>query len=209
MTGVAIVANFALAPIFSVALPVVLLQDFCVSEQFYGLFNSLTTVGMLLGPVFAAKIIKRHHYSKLMWSILTFDGFLAVIISILSVNGIFTQVIINYILMIVVINVLVITVVWVNIALSTASQLIVPGDMLGRVSSVIGTFAMIATPLGVALMGSLLEIGRSYYIMGVYAALLVAVGLLSKLGFDSLQRKGKMDITLGLTPAPERIEEHV
>lgn len=210
MVGVAVVANFALGPVFSVALPVVLLQDFGISEQLYGLFNSLTTAGMLIAPIFAAKIIKKHHYSKLVWMILTFNGFLAIIIAILSVNGIFPSIMINYVSMIIVINILIITVVWVNLAISTATQLIVPGNMMGRVSSVIGTFAMTATPLGIALMGSLLEIGKSYYIMGMYAILLVAVGLLAKVGFESLARKGKMDVTVGVEPKKEKkVDENV
>ena len=208
MVGVAVIANFALSPIFSVALPIVLLQDFGVSEQLYGLFNSLTTIGMLIAPIFAAKIIKKRHYSKLVWSMLTFDGILAIIIAALSIKGIFPSVMINYISMIIVINVLIITIVWVNLAISTATQLIVPGDMLGRVSSVIGTLAMIATPLGIALIGSLLEISKSYYIMAIYAAVLTVVGLASKFGFASLEKNGKMDMTVGLEIPQERIEEN-
>jgi MFS family permease len=208
MVGVAVIANFALSPVFSVALPVVLLQDFKVSEELYGLFNSLTTIGMLIAPIFAAKLIKKHHYSKLVWIILTFDGILTVVIAALCVAGIFSTVMINYVSMIVVINILIVTIVWVNLAISTATQLIVPGDILGRVSSVIGTFSMIATPLGIALMGMLLEVGKSYYIIAVYAAVLTAVGFASKLGFASLERKGKMDVTVGVEPPKERIEEN-
>jgi len=208
MTCIAVVANFALAPVFSVALPIVLLQDFGVSEQLYGLFNSLTTIGMLIAPIFAAKIIKKYHYSKLVWTILTFDGILAVIVAVLSINGIFPDVMINYISMVVIINVLLITVIWVNLAISTAMQLLVRRDMMGRVSSVLSTFAMIASPLGVALMGYLLEIGESYIILGAYSVLLIIVGLLAKVGFASLERKGKMDITLGLDIQEEGIPEN-
>ena len=205
---VAIIANFALSPIFSVALPVVLLQDFKVSEQLYGLFNSLTSIGMLIAPIFAAKIIKKHHYSKLASIILTFSGILTVVIAALCVTGIFPTIMINYVSMIVTINVLVTAIVWLNIALGTAMQLIVPGDILGRVSSVLGTFSMIATPLGIALMGALLEVGKSYYIVAVYAAVLTAVGFASKLGFTYLEKNGKMDVTVGVDPPKERLEEN-
>ena len=115
---------------------------------------------MLIAPIFAAKLIRKYHYSKLVWSILTFDGILAVIIAVLSINGIFPNIMINYISMIIVINILMITVIWVNLGIHTAMQLLVPGEMMGRVSSVIGTFAMIAMPLVVALMGYLLEIAK-------------------------------------------------
>ncbi len=208
MICVAVVANFALGPVFSVALPIVLLQDFGISEQLYGLFNSLTTVGMLIAPIFAAKIIRKHHYSKLVWSIITFDGILALIIAVLSINGIFSQIMINYVSMLFVINILLITVIWVNLAISTATQLLVRRDMMGRVSSVIGTFATIASPLGIALMGYLLEISKSYLIMGAYAVLLIVVGLLSKMGFTSLEQKGKMDVTLGLDVKEEGVLEN-
>jgi MFS family permease len=198
-----VMANFALSPIFSVALPIVLLQDFKISEQLYGVFLSLSTVGMIIAPFFAAGIIKKHHYSRLVWSILAFDGILSVLIAVLSINGIFPYAVINYISMIIVMNILMATVIWINLSINTAMQLIVPGDILGRVSSVIATFALIASPLGIALMGALLEIGKSYLIMGAYAVLLAAVGFLAKIGFASLERKGKMDVTVGLDKKEE------
>ncbi len=205
MIGVSVIANFALSPIFSVALPIVLLQDFGVSEQLYGVFNSLTTVGMLLGPIFAAGIIKKYHYSKLVWVILAFDGVMSLLIAVFAIKGLFGTVMINFIVMIILINILVITIMWVNLALSTAMQLLVPKNMLGRVSSVLGTFSMIAMPLGTALMGSLLEISKSYIIMGAYSILLVAVGFAARYGFDSLKKKGKMDITLGIKSAEKEV----
>ncbi len=205
MVGVAVIANFALAPIFSVALPIVLLKDFGISEQLYGVFNSLTTIGMLIGPIFAASIIKRYHYSKLVWSILAFNGVLSLLIAIFSFSGLFSSVYINYVAMIILINILVVTIVWVNLAITTASQLLVPKDMMGRVSSVLGTFSMIAMPLGTALMGSLLEVSKSYTIMGIYSLLLITVGFAAKIGFDSLSKKGKMDMTLGLEQAEKEV----
>lgn len=204
---IAVVANFAIGPIFSVALPIVVLQDFGISEQIFGGFNSLTTIGMFIAPIFAAKIIKEYHYSKLVWTILAFDGILAFIISILSIKGLFGNVMINMILMAVVINILILTIIWVNLAISTATQLLVPGDMMGRVSSVIGTMAMISQPLGLALMGSLLGIGKSYIIMGGYSILLLVVGLAASAGYKLLEKKGKMDNTIGLQPKIERVTE--
>ncbi|MCK5129422.1 MAG: MFS transporter [Clostridiales bacterium] len=203
MAGIAVVANFAIAPIFSVSLPIVFLQDFGLSEQIYGVLSSLMTIGMFMAPIFAAKIIRKYHYSKLVSFILTIDAFLCIGIAILSIVGIFPSIIMNIVLMMIIINILIVTVVWVNLSIATARQLLVPGEMMGRVTSVIGTFAMMATPLGQALMGSLLDVSESYIIIGIYAVILLIVGLISKVGFNALATRGKMDLTVGVTVKKE------
>lgn len=190
--GVAVIANFALGPIFSVALPVVILNDFGLSETVYGIIASLMTAGMMIGPLFAAGIIKKYHYSKLVSAILSFSGILCFLIGISSINGLFPNVYYNTVIMVVLINILMIIIIWVNLALATARQRIVPGKLQGRVYSVIGMLAMIAMPLGQITMGSLLDVTESYIIIGIFAVLVLVSGVLAKIGFSMLERKGKM-----------------
>lgn len=198
MMGIAVLANFSIGPIFSVALPVVLLKDFGVSEELYGTFLSLITIGMLVGPMFAAKIIKRHHYSKLVWIIISSNAIVCGIIALLTRTDLFSNVLINVGIMVVLINILMVTIIWVNLAITTARQILVPGHMMGRVGAVLMTFSLIATPLGQALMGSLLDWADTSFIIGMYSVLLLASGILAKVGFAHLVKKDKMDITIGV-----------
>ncbi len=190
--GVAVIANFALGPIFSVALPVVILNDFGLSETVYGVIASLMTAGMMIGPLFASGIIKKYHYSKLVTVILSLSGILCFMIAGSSIKGIFPNIYYNTLIMVVLINILMIIIIWVNLALATARQRIVPGNLQGRVYSVIGMLAMIAMPLGQITMGSLLDVTESYIIIGIFAVLILISGILAKVGFASLDRKGKM-----------------
>lgn len=209
MIGVAIIANFALNPIFSVALPIVFLKDFGLSEQIYGVLSSLMMIGLLVAPIFAVKIIKKHHYSKLVYVILSFDAILCGAISVMAINGLFPSIWINTIIIMVLFNILIMTVMIVNLGITTARQILVPGNMMGRVSSVVSTFAMMATPLGQALIGSLLDKGDSYIIIASYAGLLLLSGIMAKVGFTRLAKKGKMDTTIGLTINEEKVVENV
>ena len=190
--GVAVIANFALGPIFSVALPVVILNDFGLSETVYGVIASLMTAGMMIGPLFASGIIKKYHYSKLVTVILSLSGILCFMIAVSSIKGIFPNIYYNTLIMVVLINILMIIIIWVNLALATARQRIVPGNLQGRVYSVIGMLAMIAMPLGQITMGSLLDVTESYIIIGIFAVLILISGILAKIGFSALERKGKM-----------------
>ena len=196
LIGVAAIANFAVSPILSVALPVVILQDFELSETTYGVVASLMTIGMFIGPMFASGIIKKHHYSKLVSSILTFDGILCFLISILCISGILPSVYYNTVIIVILINILMATIIWVNLGITTARQRIVPGHLQGRVYSVIGMFAMIAMPLGQALMGYLLDNSKSYIIIGVFSIIVLISGVLAKFGFSNLARSGKMNVTI-------------
>ncbi|MEX1377417.1 MAG: MFS transporter [Eubacteriales bacterium] len=192
--GVAVIANFALAPIFSVALPIVILNDFGLSDSAYGIITALMTIGMLVGPLFAAGVIKKHHYSKLVSRILFSAGILNFIIAAMCIKGIFSSVYINTVLIVLLINILMVIIIWVNLSLTTARQRIVPGHLQGRVVSVMGMFAMAAMPLGQALMGYLLDRSEAYIIIAIYALLAALSGILARIGFSKLARSGKMNI---------------
>lgn len=209
MIGVAVIANFALSPVFSVALPVVILQDFGISEDIYGILTSLMMIGSFIAPMFAVKIIKKHHYSKLVSAILTIDAVIISLVAICSISGLFPSVWINIVSIIVLLNILMMTIVVVNLGITTARQLMVPGDMMGRVSSVLGSFGMMATPIGQAIMGSLLDTSKSYIIIAVYACLLLLSGVTAKIGFTKLAKSGKMDTTIGVTPQEAKVVENV
>lgn len=195
IAGVAVIANFALAPIFSIALPIVILNDFGMSEETWGVVASLMTIGMLIAPIFAASIIKKYHYSKLVSFILTLSGVICLLFGFACINGTFPNVYFNTVVMLVLINILMIIIIWVNLAISTARQRIVPGHLQGRVVSVVGVIAMAATPAGQALMGYLLESNKTYIIVSIFAFLIIMSGLLAKIGFARLEKSGKMDVT--------------
>lgn len=193
---IAVLANFALIPIFSIALPIVILRDFSLSETVYGFSSSLMTIGMFLGPLFAAKIIKKTHYSSLVTTVLSFDGIVCFLIALCSINGLFPNIFFNLSIMLFLTNLLLISIIWVNISLATFRQQTVPKDMQGRIFSVMGMFSMVASPLGQALMGMLLDSNKSYIIIGIYALVLVFTGLLAKIGFARLIKNGRMDTSL-------------
>lgn len=193
---IAVLANFALIPIFSIALPIVILRDFSLSETVYGFSSSLMTIGMFLGPLFAAKIIKKNHYSSLVTTVLSFDGIVCFLIALCSINGLFPNIFFNLSIMLFLTNLLLISIIWVNISLATFRQQKVPGDMQGRIFSVMSMFSMVASPFGQALMGMLLDNNKSYIIIGIYALVLVFTGLLAKIGFARLIKNGRMDTSL-------------
>jgi MFS family permease len=209
MIGVAVIANFALSPVFSVALPVVILQDFGISEDIYGILTSLMMIGSFIAPMFAVKIIKKHHYSKLVSAILSIDAIIIGLVAICSIGGLFPSIWINIVSIIVLLNVLIMTVVVVNLGITTARQLMVPGDMMGRVSGVLASFGMMATPIGQAIMGSLLDTSKSYIIIAIYACLLLLSGIIAKIGFTKLAKSGKMDMTIGVTQKEAKVVENV
>ena len=146
-------------------------------------------------------IIKKYHYSKLVSTILTLSGIICMLIAIFSINSLLPNVYINTVIMVVLINILMIIILWTNLAMATARQKIVPGHLMGRVFSVVGMFAIIAMPIGQILMGALLDKAETYWIIGAFAVLVMLSGILAKIGFAYLEKRGKM------YKEPEAIDE--
>ncbi len=209
MIAITVIANFAVGPLFSIALPVVVLQDFGLPETTYGIIAALMPIGLFLGPLLASKIIKKFHYSKIISVLLIADGILCLLIAICAIKGIFPNIYYNIAGLIVLVNIILITIIWINLSATTARQIIVPGNMQGRVFAVAGMFSMIASPFGQALMGILLDVKDTFIIIVIYSLVILLSGIVAKVGFAALVKNGKMDITIGVEQPAKLDEEKV
>ncbi len=202
--GVALVANFALSPIFGIGLPYMLREDLQVSETLYGICLSIMTVGSMLGAILASVLCKKYSFDKLLSYILAFCGIIAAIIAVVMLPSISlgTSLVKVFTVVGLVLIVMLATTI-ASIALGATMQRLVPGHLLGRVSGVLSTIAMAAMPVGQMLYGSALDIMPSFGITFIYAMIVVASGILSFIGFGRLRKKGKLDI---VTNPQERLE---
>jgi MFS family permease len=151
---ISIIANLALNPIFTVGMPYIMKQVMKVSDELFGLSQSLLFVGPVIGSFIAGLILKKVDYKRMLIWILMLDGAL---ISVLAVLVAFGRITLGTLVQFVLINfvalVIVATIVLAGIAVTTAMQKIVPGRLMGRVSGVDVSFSLLAIPLGQMLFG--------------------------------------------------------
>lgn len=152
--------NIAISPVFSVALPFILKKIMMVQDYEFGILNAAVATASILAGFIAAGIIRKLSVNRiLMIDFLAqplLVGALTLITSqwfLLRMEGYFAPLILLGIVQYLLVMIMTIG----NIAIHTSFQKLIPNELLGRVGTVMGTFAMGSIPLGQAFYGFMLE----------------------------------------------------
>lgn len=199
MMLVAVIANFSLNPIFSVAMPVVLRIDLGVSDYAFSIYNAVAAAGPIIGSLIAPSIIKKVHFVKIVPVSLVASGILVALSCFFYTPGLFGYgYVLNMTGMLVLFTVMMVGIMITNLSINTARQQMVPGNLMGRVSAVTMTVAMIATPAGQIIMGPMVDTMKVSSVVLIFSAITVLSGILAFVGFGALRKRNKVDMTLGL-----------
>lgn len=157
---IALIANFAVDPVFSVGFVFISKQVLMVSDFQYGMIESIFVVSMLFSPFICSRIAKKYEISKLaFWSFLLVGIFVAVL-SIVPAKfflNIFKNSFPPYITMLIIVFFIGIFSTISNICMGTLFQKEVPIEMMGRVGTLLNTVSMAALPLGRFIFGYLFD----------------------------------------------------
>jgi MFS family permease len=179
---ISIIANLALNPIFSVGMPFIMKQVLHVSDELFGVSQSMLFIGPLIGSIAAGFILKRVDYKKMLTWILIADSALVAVLALLSAfGGITTGQLALFIGINVTAMVIVATIVLASIAISTALQRIVPVHLLGRVSGVDVSVSLMAIPLGQLLFGLGTTVLKAPVTLLLFACIVIITGFVSYL----------------------------
>jgi len=157
---IALIANFAIDPIFSIGFAFVSKQVLKVSDFQYGMIESVFVVSMLFSPFICSKIVKKYEISKVaFWSFLlvgVFVGVLSIVPASFFLN-LFASNAVPYIAMLCIVFIIGIFSTISNICMGTLFQKEVPLEMMGRVVTLLNTVSMAALPLGRFIFGLLFD----------------------------------------------------
>ncbi|MDA3846696.1 MAG: MFS transporter [Vallitaleaceae bacterium] len=195
-----LVLNFALSPIYSVAVPYILKKVYFVTDIHFGMFESIVVGASIIAMLVAGWASKHYTIEKIIRIDIGLQpilvGFIALISTTWFIN-MFTGYAIPFASMILITCIIIIIITIGNIAIHTMFQKIVPKEKLGRIGTVVGTISAGAMPLGQGLMGLAIDampvwiaIGISVFIMAlasIYTVIYFKDGL-----FDDLSNKAKL-----------------
>lgn len=157
---IALIANFAVDPVFSVGFAFISKQVLQVSDFQYGMIESVFVVSMIFSPFICSQVAKKYEISKLaFWSFL-FVGVFVAVLSIVPTKffmGIFKGNLVPYTTMLIIVFVIGILSTISNICMGTLFQKEVPIEMMGRVVTLLNTISMAAMPLGRFIFGYLFD----------------------------------------------------
>ena len=154
------VINFVLTPVFAIYVPYIFNQVLKTSAERYSIVSAAMSIGFLLGAAIVSRTFKGEKINKILR--LCNVGLTATILAIYitmklySINVISSfMVLIFFIILFLILG---ITLSILNIPIMVVIQKIIPNEMLGRISALSSTLAMMAMPLGMIIGGTLTDL---------------------------------------------------
>jgi len=175
------VVNFAFNPLFSVGIIYISKSVLKVSDFLYGTLQSILVISMFIAPFLCSYISKKIKLGKLLFFDIFFVSFLIAIMSIIPSSkflGLFSGNIIPFVSLIVITFTICVIIGVGNISIGTMIQSEVPIHMMGRVSTVMNTGLLAASPIGQMVFGVLYDkIDTWICVFIVFVILFVAIML--------------------------------
>ena len=177
------VISFTLGPLMQVAIPIVYKNSAMLPDAWYGVFQSFSAVGGLIGAIIAGRVIKRYGFHKSFAS-----ANILIILVLLVMAWIFVPFVLKainsnpsdfFILLGACLLLLTTGFMFVSIPVQTMIQNATPEEYLSRVYSLLNLTSKGALPLGAILFGYLLEIVPAFVVVIMtVAVLLPSIGII-------------------------------
>lgn len=182
--GLGMVLNFSLSPTFGVGLTLLVKETLGGSDLQFGLFGTLMSLSMLLGPMFLAPFAKKANVGRLTVTSFVLVAFLVgsvATVPLLWDTGLFRSNWIPYSLLIGIVFVISMVVGLCNIALGTLFDTLIPKQYMGRAASVMNMGLMVAIPLGQVAIGLAFDhLHPAHIFIAVTGVVLLALSFFGK-----------------------------
>jgi MFS family permease len=155
--GLGMVLNFCLVSLFSVGLIFIIKETYGGSDIQVGLFSTVLSFSMLITPILLSGFAKKVHIGKLLIYSFFIVSLLIMAIGLISGEGFtnqFSDYMIPFGLLLGISFIIGIFVTLANISLGTLFDSMVPKEIMGRTSSVMGLAMTIAAPVGQVALGA-------------------------------------------------------
>jgi MFS family permease len=158
--SLAVVVNFSVAPLFSVGIIFLVKEVLLQSDLKFGLLQTILSLSMIVAPIVFTKKLKTIKFGDGLIKLFSALGILIMLISLSINNQIYAlyQGNVSYGIVVLICFLIGMLVTAINISAQTILQKIVPLEYMGRVSTTLSLFGIIAIPLGQMLFGYLYDI---------------------------------------------------
>lgn len=183
MISLATIINFCIAPLFSVGLIFTIKTVLQVSDFEFGFYQMAISLSMIVTPLFAVGIIKKHQISTVFYRSFMALGLIILVLASILIPGFRAWVNnSNYTFyMILVLSFLTgVTVSIANLANATIFQKVVPLSMMGRTSAVLTLLVTVFVPVGQMIFGFLYDIMDASVVMMIAGIILIIAVRLHK-----------------------------
>ena len=181
--SIGVVINFVFAPIFSVGILVLIIDVLEGSDFQYGLFQSIITFAMVIGPIIAANLLKKTDIAKVC-----FTGMFAATVVMALMGLLFSELIYGtfasrlspFVLLLILAFGLGLFISIINITVGTLFAQVVPLHLMGRASTVMNLLVTISIPVGQVIFGVMFDHFPVYRVIMIGSSIVFIALLLVK-----------------------------
>lgn len=174
--------NGILSSVLGIGIPYICKLLFKVSDLQFGLIQSITVVGTLVGSIMVPFIVSKIELENLFNVVVKASSIVLFLIAIVispQLINITSNILINFSLLIIIMFIFATICAVLNVAMGTLMQKLTPNNMLGRVMAAGGTVSFIAVPLGQILYGKLFDNVSTYLVYLCSAIIMVIIAFIS------------------------------
>lgn len=159
------ILNFCVSPLASIGLLFIIKEILKASDFQFGLFQMVLSSSFIIAPLIGGSFIKKFKVGKLLY--LTFISVAIVVLMMALIPFNFTPSLVPYILILITSFLIGVAITYANIALGTFFDQLVPLELMGRISTLMGLAMTILIPIGQMLFGFLYDIIIPNYVIAL------------------------------------------
>ncbi len=166
------ILNFAVSPIFQIGLTFISKEILKVTDFQFGLFQMIISASMIIAPIIGGKYIKKMRIGKLLFTSFLVIGLTVLLMSLIPLKS-SMSVLIPFGLLLFGSFIIGVYVTFANISIGTLFSKIIPLELMGRASTIMGLSMTILIPIGQMIFGFLYDRIDANYIFAISGLILL------------------------------------
>jgi len=174
--SIGVVINFVFSPILSIGIIVMVIDVLEGSEVQYGLFQTVMTGSMFIGPIIVANFLKKADVANLCFINILVSVFILMSIAFIFFEPIyilFTTQLTPFVILLILAFLFGVLISIVNVSVSTLFAQVVPLHLMGRTATAMNLLITAAIPIGQVLFGFLFDFIPVFYVIMLGSTLLL------------------------------------
>lgn len=169
------ILNFCVGPLASIGFVFITKEILKVSDFQFGLFQMVLSSSFIVAPLVGGNQIKKIELGKLLYLTFISVAIIVLIMALIPFNFGFTLV--PYILLMTTSFLIGMAATYANIALGTFFDKIVPLEIMGRISTIMGLAMTVLIPIGQMIFGFLYDIMKPNYVIALAGTIVLIATL--------------------------------
>lgn len=166
------VLNFSIAPVFQIGITYISKEILKVTDVQFGIFQMVISASVIIAPLIGGSYMKKMRIGKLLYTSFLAIGITVLLMSLIPLKS-SLNVLIPFTLLLIGVFIIGVYVAFANISIGTLFSKIIPLELMGRASTIMGLSMTILIPIGQMIFGFLYDNIEANYIFAIAGTILL------------------------------------